>query len=32
MADQLLKRTLKPAAAILALGFSHTCFANGNIS
>ena len=31
MADKLLKRTLTPAAAILAMAFSRTCFANGNI-
>lgn len=32
MAEKLLKRTLTPAAAILALAFSRTCFANGNNS
>lgn len=31
MAEKLLKRTLTPAAAILALAFSRTCFANGII-
>lgn len=32
MADKLLKRTPIPAAAILALAFSRTRFANGNVS
>ena len=31
MADKLLKRTLTPAAAMLALAFSLVYFANGNI-